>query len=57
MNQFRKYTQYCPLESGGSIAQTKRKDPRCKGTPMTSESGLLLVFRADLDLIVPVEPI
>ena len=57
MNQFRKYAQYFSLESGGSIAQPKRKDPVCKGTPRTSESGLILVFQADLDLVVPTKPI
>ena len=57
MNQFRKYTQYHSLESGWSIAQTKRKDPICKGTPRTSENGLILVFQPDLDLIVPAETI
>ncbi len=39
MNQLKKYSQYCSLESGGSIAQPKRKDPVCKSTPRTSESG------------------
>ena len=57
MNQFKKYTQYCSLESGWSITQTKRKDPICKGTPRTSESGLILVFWAYLNLIVPTKPI
>lgn len=57
MNQFRKYTKYHSLESGCSVAQTKRKDPVCKGTPRTSESGIILVFWAYLNLIALTEPI
>ena len=57
MNQIIKYAQYCSLESGRIIAQPKGKDPVGKATPWTSESGLILVFCADLDLVVPAKPI
>jgi hypothetical protein len=57
MNKFNKNTQNFPLESSRGIAQTKWKNSIGKGTPRTCECGLILVFRADLDLVVSTKSI
>ena len=57
INQFDKNTQNCPLESSWGIAQTKWKNSTSKGTLRACEGGLILVFIADMDLIVSTKSI
>lgn len=56
-NKFNKNTQNFPLESSTSIAHTKWKNSIGKGTPRTCKCGFILVFRADLDLVVSIKSI
>ena len=57
MNKICENSQDNPLESCSRITQSEGKDSIGKCTPWAGESSILLIFRGDLDLIVPTEPI
>lgn len=50
-------TQYHPLEGGRGIEQAKLNDLLGKGPQWEIESSIILLFRTELDLIVPLETI
>ena len=45
------------LKSGSNVFKAERHFPIREGAPRANEGGLMLVFRLDLDLIVPRESI
>ena len=49
--------RHSPLESGSNIFKAERHFPIGEGAPRADEGGLVLIFRLDLDLIIPKESI
>jgi hypothetical protein len=49
--------RHSPIESGSNIVKAKRHFPRGKGAPRADEGSFVLIFRFDLDLILPGESV
>ena len=49
--------RYSPLEGGSSIFKAERHFPIGESAPRADEGCLVLIFRFDLDLVVPKESI
>ena len=49
--------RHSPLKSGSNIFKAERHFPIGEGAPRADEGGLVLIFRLDLDLIIPRESI
>ena len=57
INHFRKDANHNSLKCGWCIALAEGEHPVCKGTPGIGEGSFILVFRSNMDLIVPAKPI